>query len=469
MRPRVTQVSDLLSGEQAGGLRYGDGGKSSAGGDAGGNVSPAGSRDVDIKGFSVDTRTLQPGDLFFAMRGPNNDGNLYIEQALARGAAAVIAERAADGPVIVVPDTLQALQQLAACLRSRWAGDVIGVTGSAGKTSTKDVIAALLATEMSVGKTAGNFNNHVGLPLSILKLPDLARVAVLEIGMNHAGEIRDLARIASPRIAVVTNVGYAHIEGFESIDDIAAAKRELVEALPPDGVAVLNADDRRVLEFRNVHGGRTITYGLSEPAEVRATGVEYLADSARFRVGATSFETELTGRHGILNILAGIAVAGLYGIPPERLPSAVRDLKPGKMRGERIRRNGMTILNDCYNSNPDAVRAMLDVLRDTPASRHIAVLGEMLELGRWSESLHRSVGHYATESGISVLVGIRGAARKMVDAAIEAGLQSSAAFFFEDPAPAGDQLRLIARQGDAILFKGSRGTRVEIALERFLS
>jgi UDP-N-acetylmuramoyl-tripeptide--D-alanyl-D-alanine ligase len=448
MKLSVTQISELLLGNQVGEHRHAE---------------------AEITGFSVDTRTLQPGDLFFALRGENHDGNAYIEQALELGASAVIAERPADGPVILVPDALKALQQLAAWARLRWAGDVIGVTGSAGKTSTKEVIASLLSTSMPVGKTAGNFNNHVGLPLSILRLPDSARVAVLEIGMNHAGEIRTLAEIARPRVAVVTNVGYAHIEGFDSIDGIAAAKRELVESLPADGVAVLNADDHRVLEFRNVHPGRTITYGLSEEAELRATGVEFFAQGARFCVGQTSFETELTGRHGISNILAGIAVAGRYGIAPERLQSAVRELKPGRMRGERTRWKGMTILNDCYNSNPDAARAMLDVLRDTPANRHIAVLGEMLELGRWSESLHRSVGHYATESGISVLVGIRGAARKMVDAAIEAGLQSSAAFFFEDPIPAGDQLRLIAQAGDAILFKGSRGTRVELALERFLS
>jgi UDP-N-acetylmuramoyl-tripeptide--D-alanyl-D-alanine ligase len=448
MKLSVTQISELLLGNQVGEHRHAE---------------------AEITGFSVDTRTLQPGDLFFALRGENHDGNAYIEQALELGASAVIAERPADGPVILVPDALKALQQLAAWARLRWAGDVIGVTGSAGKTSTKEVIASLLSTSMPVGKTAGNFNNHVGLPLSILRLPDSARVAVLEIGMNHAGEIRTLAEIARPRVAVVTNVGYAHIEGFDSIDGIAAAKRELVESLPADGVAVLNADDHRVLEFRNVHPGRTITYGLSEEAELRATEVEFFAQGARFCVGPTSFETELTGRHGISNILAGIAVAGIYGIAPERLQSAVRELKPGRMRGERTRWNGMTILNDCYNSNPDAARAMLDVLRDTPANRHIAVLGEMLELGRWSESLHRSVGHYATESGISVLVGIRGAARKMVDAAIEAGLQSSAAFFFEDPIPAGDQLRLIAQAGDAILFKGSRGTRVELALERFLS
>ncbi len=425
--------------------------------------------DAPITGWSVDTRTLKPGDAFFALRGPNTDGNAYIEQALARGAAAVISERKAEGPVLQVPDSLQALQQLAAWARSRWAGDVIGVTGSAGKTSSKDVIAALLSTELPVGKTIGNFNNHVGLPLSILKLPEQARVAVLEIGMNHAGEIRDLAKIARPRIAVVTNVGYAHIEAFESIEDIAAAKRELVEAIPPDGVAVLNADDPRVVRFREVHPGRVITYGLTDSADVRAENVEYLADGSRFRVGATPFETVLTGRHGIHNILAGIAVAGLYGIAASRLRDAVRELAPSPMRGERIRLDGILILNDCYNSNPDAARAMIDVLRDTPGKRRIAVLGEMLELGRWSEPLHRGVGRYAAESGITVLVGIRGAARQMVDEAVKAGLKSGAAFFFEDPDQAGEALRQIVREGDVILFKGSRGTRVERALERFLS
>lgn len=421
-------------------------------------------------GYSVDTRTLQPGDVFFALRGPNHDGNQYIAEALRRGASKVIAEQSAPGPVVVVRDTLKALQQCASEARARWAGDVVAITGSAGKTSTKDVIAALLATAMPVGKTEGNFNNHVGLPLSILRLPEDARVAVLEIGMNHAGEIRDLAKIARPRVAVVTNVGYAHIEGFESVEHIALAKRELVEALPPDGIAVLNADDRRVVEFRDAHLGPVVTFGLSEGADVRATEVEYLPDGgSRFRVGESLFETELTGRHGILNILAGIAVAGLYGIAPEDLRTAVRDLKPGKMRGERIRVNGITIFDDCYNSNPDAARAMLDVLRDTPARRRIAVLGEMLELGRWSECLHRSVGHYAAESGISVLVGVRGAARKMVDGAVEAGFNYGAAFFFEDPVPAGEHVRQMAQEGDAILFKGSRGTHVERALERFLA
>ena len=423
-------------------------------------------QDARITGWSIDTRTVAPGDLFIALRGPNHDANAYIEEAFARGASAAIGQRSANGPVLVVPDSLQTMQQLAAWARDQWGGDIIGVTGSAGKTSTKDVIAALLATEIRVGKTAGNFNNHVGLPLSILRLPDEARLAVLEYGMNHAGEIRDLARIARPFVAVVTNVGYAHIENFDSIEGIAAAKRELVEALPRDGVAVLNADDPRVSRFRT---GHSILYGLSEGADVRAEDVEFLPEATRFRVCQTRFETTLLGRHGIRNILAGIAVAGLYGIPPERLRDAVRDLQPGRMRGERIYSDGILILNDCYNSNPDAARAMLDVLRDTPARRRIAVLGEMLELGSWSESLHRNVGRYVAESGINVVVGIRGAARYIVDEAMLAGVPSSAAFFFEQPGPAGELVREIARSGDAILFKGSRGTHVEVALENFMS
>jgi UDP-N-acetylmuramoyl-tripeptide--D-alanyl-D-alanine ligase len=431
--------------------------------------------DATVTGWSVDSRTAEPGDLFFALRGPNHDGNKFVEAAFERGAVAAVTERTRTPgsrlptpDSISVPNTQQALEQLATWARDHWGGEVVGVTGSAGKTSTKDVIAEMLTSEFPVGKTTGNFNNEVGLPLSILRLPDNARVAVLEIGMNHAGEIRTLSGIARPRIGVVTNVGYAHIEFFESIEGIALAKRELIECLPADGIAILNADDPHVRNFGDVHPGPVIRFGFSEGAEIRAQDVEYRADGTRFRVHGATFDTPLQGRHAVLNILAGIAVAQVYGIAPARLVDVVAHLKPGKMRGERLIHNGITILNDCYNSNPDAVRVMLDLLRDTPAERRIGVLGEMLELGRWSKTLHRDIGRYAVSAGVDVLVGIRGGARFLVDAAMEAGLAVNAAFFFEDPVDAGDRLRHLARPGDAILFKGSRGTRVERALERFL-
>jgi len=368
-----------------------------------------------------------------------------------------------------VPDSLVALQKIAAWARNQWNGEVVGVTGSAGKTSTKDVIAEMLAVKMPVAKTIGNFNNHVGVPLSILRLSAEARVAVLEIGMNHAGEIRDLAAIARPRIGVVTNVGHAHMEAFDSIEGVAAAKRELIEALPPDGIAVLNADDPLVARFGDVHKGRTITFGLNDGADVRAEQVEVTSAGARFEVNRIRFESRLLGRHSVLNLLAGIAVAELYGIQPEQLTGVVSGLSAGSMRGQRFVHNDILILNDCYNSNPDAARAMIDVLRETPAKRRIAVLGEMLELGHWAESLHRDVGDYVANCGIDVLVGIRGAARYLVDAARQADHAVDAAFFFPDTTAAGDYLRQIARPGDVILFKGSRGAHVEQALERFLA
>lgn len=415
-----------------------------------------------VSGYSIDSRTLQPGDLFFALKGEVHDGHRFVADALARGAAgAVVQEDLGPDPRLIrVDDTLVALQQLAHRVAEEWGGKVVGVTGSAGKTTTKDVIAAVLSSTMRVGKTIGNLNNHIGLPLSILRIPRDAEVAVLEYGMNHAGEIRDLGRIVPPDVAVVTNVGYAHIENFDSIEGVAAAKRELVEALKPDGVAVINRDDERVRQFR---GPRTISYGLAD-----AMDIQLGSDGVRFKVDGVEFESPMQGRHAVQNILAGLAVGRIFGIPPRDTRDAVRSLQPGKMRGERISVKGIDIINDCYNSNPDAARGMLDVLRDIPARRRIAVLGEMLELGRWSEPLHREVGSYAARCEVNVLVGIRGDARFLVESAVSAGLPSAAAFFFDEPEQAGIFLRSVAREGDAILFKGSRGTRVEKALERFL-
>src|ERR1700722_12310736 len=290
--------------------------------------------DARVTGWSIDSRTVAPGDLFFALRGPNHDGNAYGDEVLSKGAVAAVANgtvsrHPAGAGGLLVPDTLEALQSTAVWALGQWRGEVIGVTGSAGKTSTKDVIAEMLATEMPVGKTVGNLNNQFGVPLSILRLPGEARVAVLEMGMNHAGEIRTLCAIAKPRIGVVTNVGHAHIEAFDSIEGVAAAKRELIEALPIDGVAVLNADDPLVSRFREVHRGRAITYGLSEGADVRAEQVQYTADGVRFQVNGVQFESRLMGRHSILNLLAGIAVAGLYGIQPDQLTGVVSELSAG--------------------------------------------------------------------------------------------------------------------------------------------
>jgi len=426
-------------------------------------------RPLKVRSWSVDTRTQNSGDVFFALRGPNFDGHNFVTAALEKGAAAAVVEKTTGAAgELVVSDTLAALQRLSAWARGKWGGRVIGVTGSAGKTTTKDAIAHLLAAKFAVGKTIGNLNNHVGVPLSILRLPDEARVAVLEMGMNHAGEIRVLAAIARPDIGVVTNVGYAHMESFDSIEGIARAKAELIEGLPGDGVAVLNADDPRVLRMREAYAGRAVTFGFSESADVRACAVEYGGSGSRFRALGVDFETGQVGHHAVMNLLAAIAVARVCGIPAEELTGPVRTFHVGKMRGERIEHNGIVIWNDCYNSNPEAARSMLDVLRQTPAKRRIGVLGEMLELGSAADELHREVGRYATQLGIDFLIGVQGHAHAMIDAAVGAGLPESAAIFFEQASEAGELVREMARAGDAILFKGSRGVAVERAMEGLL-
>ena len=425
---------------------------------------------AQVTGWSVDSRNISRGDLFFALGGPNHDGHEFVRDALAKGAVAAVVERpvAAEGVMLETANTLEALESLARWARGRWAGRMVAVTGSAGKTTTKEIIARLLGSAMTVGKSAGNLNNHIGLPLSVLRLPPEARAAVLEIGMNHPGEIRRLAGIAAPAIGVITNVGHAHVEQFASIEDVALAKRELIEALSSGGVAVLNADDPRVERFREVHAGRSVTFGLSPGADVRAEDIEQRVEGIRFRLGAVRFESPLAGIHNVLNLLAGLAVAGLFGIEPGDLREAVAALEAGERRGRRLIHRGVTVLDDCYNANPEAVQRMLDLLSAEPAGRRLAVLGEMLELGRMTSSLHRDVGRYAAEHGIDVLVGIRGAAREMIEGAVEAGMSRDAAFFFEEPGEAGDFLGGQTRPGDVVLFKGSRGTRVELALERYM-
>jgi UDP-N-acetylmuramoyl-tripeptide--D-alanyl-D-alanine ligase len=432
---------------------------------------------LEVAGWSVDTRTQIPGDVYFALRGPNHDGHDFLAAAAEKGAAAVVVEASqlrsdwqaeACPTELVVPDTGRALQDLASWARQRWGGRIVGVTGSAGKTTTKDAIAHLLETELPTGKTNGNFNNHVGVPLSLLRLPDACRVGVIEIGMNHAGEIRRLTAIAKPNVGVVTNVGYAHVEFFDSIEGIAAAKRELIEGLMPDGVAVLNADDPRVSRFSEAHPGRSVTFGFSEGADVRAENVVHGAAGSRFRALGVDFESAMSGRHAVMNLLAAIAVAHVLEISAERLRPAVASFTVGNMRGQRTLHQGIVIWNDCYNSNPEAAQSMLDVLAETPAVRRIAVLGEMLELGLSSDELHRQVGQYAGRYAagrrVDLLIGVRGAARAMVEAARQAGVEAE---FFEDPAEAGERARQAARSGDAVLFKGSRGVKMEKALERF--
>jgi UDP-N-acetylmuramoyl-tripeptide--D-alanyl-D-alanine ligase len=438
-----------------------------------------------VTGYSIDSRTVTAGDLFFAIRGPHHDGHDYVEAALDRGAAGAVAatewlaaRRAKGGNVdrvLGVDDPAEALQRLAAAARRRWGRPVVGITGSNGKTTTKEAVSSLLQARYRVAKSEGNLNNELGLPLSLLRIDDEAEIGVLEMGMNHRGEIRKLAGIAQPTVGVVTNVNAAHLEFFESVDEIAMAKRELIESLGPKGIAVLNAGDERVRRFAEAHPGRSLTFAVEQEADYQAFDLESLGpQGVRFQLRwktpaggkqEASFESPLPGKHNVGNVAAAIAVAAVFGIEPPELVEAVAGLRAFRMRGEVFETKGVTILNDCYNANPAAVAAMLDVLRQTPAKRRIAVLGEMRELGAASPALHRQTGAAAAASA-DVLVAVQGHANEMIPGAVAAGLNASAAHFFADAAAAGDFLADFLQAGDAVLFKASRAVGLERAVEK---
>jgi UDP-N-acetylmuramoyl-tripeptide--D-alanyl-D-alanine ligase len=429
--------------------------------------------DQIVGGYSIDSRTLGPGELFFAVKGERLDGHDYVPQALERGAAGAVVRRDRLGEfpekarLLAVDDTLGALQTLATAVRKLWGKPLVGVTGSAGKTTTKEAIAHVLSAQFRVLKSEGNFNNHFGLPLMLLKLQPQHDVAVIEMGMSHAGEIRALARIAHPEIGVVTNVAPVHLEFFDSLAGIARAKYELIESLPASGTAVLNADDEYVSQFGRDFKGRVLTYGTKASADVHAENVRSLgAEGSSFEVAAEGGRERATlplvGEHNILNGLAAVSVGLARGLTLAETVAALATLKPADQRGQVLQFGNITVINDCYNSNPKALEAMIEALAAIEATRHIVVAGEMLELGPSGEDMHRAAGRHAAEKRIDLVVGVRGLAQSMVEGARQAGTRAE---FVATPEEAGEWLARHARPGDAVLLKASRGVKLEKALE----
>jgi UDP-N-acetylmuramoyl-tripeptide--D-alanyl-D-alanine ligase len=425
------------------------------------------------EGYSIDSRTVVPGELFFAVKGERLDGHDFVAQALEKGAIAAVVRKdqrdryAKHERVLAVDDTLVALQSLATAVRKLWARPLIGVTGSTGKTTTKEAIAHVLSARWRVLKSEGNFNNHFGLPLMLLKLEPEHDVAVIEMGMSHAGEIRALARIAQPEIGVVTNVAPVHLEFFESVSGIARAKYELIESLPPCGTAVLNADDEYVSQFGRGFKGKVVLYGAKAAADVRAENIRSCgAQGSEFEVvvGAARERAKLplVGGHNVFNALAAICVALDRGMALTEAVAALATLAPADKRGEVLQLGNITVVNDCYNSNPKALEAMVDALVAMPAKRRIVVAGEMLELGPAGEEMHRVAGQRVAEKKIDALLGVRGLAQAMVDGAGQAGIRAE---FVVSPEHAGEWLAREARDGDVILLKASRGVKLEKALE----
>src|SRR5579871_2006961 len=432
-------------------------------------------RDGVAQGYSIDSRTIQSGELFFAVKGERLDGHDFVAQALERGSAAAVIRTdqvnrfTVRDRLLAVPDTLVALQTLATAVRKLWGKPLVGITGSAGKTTTKEAIAHVLASRFRVLKSEGNFNNHFGLPLMLLKLEPEHDVAVIEMGMSHAGEIRALAYIACPEIGVVTNVAPVHLENFDSLAGIARAKYELIGSLPANGTAVLNADDEYVSQFGRGFKGTVITYGTHATADLRADKIQSRgAEGSSFEVvthcGSERAQLPLVGEHNILNALAAVGVALAQGIKLPEAVDALATLAPADKRGQVLQLGNITVINDCYNSKPKALHAMVDALAGMQASRRIVVAGEMLELGPAAEEMHRQAGQHAAQKKMDILLGVRGLAQKMVNGAREAGMRAE---FVATPEEAGDWLAREARDGDLVLLKASRGVKLERALDKW--
>jgi len=440
-----------------------------------GGILLEGSRESPISGVSIDSRTLLPGDLFFAIRGVNQDGHRFIRAALDQGASGAVFDRDFDpsglpaGSILLqVADTHRALKSLASEVRSRWRGSLVAITGSVGKTTTKEFAVHVLESEYSVYRSPGNYNNLFGLPLSLLGLSDEDHIGIFEMGMSAPGEIAEMCRIARPDVGVLTNVAPVHLEFFESIDGIARAKGELTEGLPAEGTLIYNIDDERVREIARRYRGNRISFGFSESADVRADEIEESGlNLTRFRLscgGRTRrAHIPLLGRHYVLNVLPAVALGLHYRISLDQMAECLHDLRQVEMRGEiHTLANGIVLFDDSYNSNPMALRQMISNLAAVPgASRRILVAGEMLELGNASRELHYMCGEWAARSGIDIVVGVQGDAAELVRGARAGGLPEERTGFFANPEAAVDYLRGSLRPGDVLLVKGSRGVHLE--------
>jgi len=427
-------------------------------------------------GYSIDSRTIKPGELFFAIRGPRFDGHHFVRQALERKAVGVVVESAftesiPSGSLVRVASTAQSLQTLARYVRRRWGAPIVGVTGSVGKTTTKEAIATVLGRKFNVLRSIGNLNNEFGLPLCLLKAEPQQNFGVLEMGMSAKGEIRQLAAIAEPNEGVVTNVNPVHLEFFDSIEGIAKAKAELLEGLVEPRVAYLNHDDPRVRAMSRKFTGKVVSYAVKSLAAFRTKDVCDLGlggSSFTIQRGRTElrFILPLLGTHNVTNAMAAIAVGATHKVPWEEIQGAIAGMKPEKMRGQVSRfEPGVSVIDDSYNSNPKALTEMIRFTgRLKGVGRKIVVAGEMLELGPDAAELHRACGREAAKAGIAIIVGVRGEARSILDGAREAGAAEESLHFFSDSQEAGEFLTRTVTKGDVVLLKASRAVKLEQAM-----
>lgn len=427
---------------------------------------------LELVGVSTDSRTVKPGELFVALRGETFDGHQYVAQAFERGAAAAVIDRVAktvsDKPCLTVSDTLRALGDLAAYIRRRQPLTVLAVTGTNGKTTTKEMILAIIGRRHRTLATKGNFNNLIGLPLTLFGLRPEHQAAILEMGMSVPGEIARLAEIADPDVGLVTNIGPGHMETLGSLDGVARAKGELFAGLPDRATAVVNADDWLVVREARNFNGRHLTFGFESEADVRVSnlrsrGLSGTSFDLVTPQGSVAVQFDLLGRHNVANALAAAAGALAMGASLEDIRAGLQDFRPFPGRLELKRVPGpMYILDDTYNSNPASAGAALKVLKGLGGrGRLVAVLGDMLELGRLSRSLHAAIGRTAAESGVDILVAVGSKSKALAQEAERAGLPADRISWFGSTGRAAKWLRDQARPHDRILIKGSRGMHME--------
>ena len=431
-------------------------------------------RGGDTKSSSViiDSREVKPDAVFFAIRGERLDGHQFLAQAFERGAVGAVVSQVPenlDKPLIQVDDTTAALQRLASAIRARYDITLIGITGSAGKTTTKEMIATLIGSERRVHKSWGNFNNQIGAPLCLDNMPDDAQVVVSEMGMNHAGEIAQIAGLLRPHVGVYTNIAPVHIEFFGTIEGIAAAKRELLENVVPGGTVVINNDNPHVVRISRDFEGKRVTYGVENAADYRASNIrERGLLGTRFTLeaegGSRELELVLPGRHNLDNLLAAIATARAVGISWEGIERGVHDVRPAYHRGVVVPFKGAQIYDDTYNSNPYALARTLELMTQADvAGRRIAVIGDMLELGEQELQFHREAGK-AIPSSIDLVVGVGKRTHALLEGAREAGFAAGALHHFDTAEEAGAFLKNEIRTGDLVLIKGSRGVGLDKAV-----
>ncbi len=438
---------------------------------------------MEIKGVSIDSRTIREGELFVAIKGDRFDGHDFVSEAIKKGAWGALVERSAFESryeslgglrnILPVEDTVFALQEISAMHRKKYSIPVVGITGSNGKTTTKEMLACILKRHGPVLKNEGNLNNHIGVPLTLLKLDQNHWSAAIEMGMSGEGEIDALARITAPAVGVITNIGPAHLEFLGNTDAVALAKAELLEHVRPGGVAVLNADDRYFGMLRNKCGGRVVSFGIEHEADVSARNIRPERDYTDFALVAEGSRADVrlraVGRHNVYNALAAAAAAIAAGMPLDAVKGGLEDFLPVSMRSELRQVKERTVLADCYNANPGSTAAALETLASLRPEKKkaVAVLGDMLELGAAAVEAHREAGRRAARLGVDVLITVGPLARSMKEGALGAGMRKDRVFEAASTAQAAALLREHTGPGDVVLIKGSRGMKMEKILEEF--